>query len=53
MLSQLLIRRKELGKIKIGRGDSLTLTCDKVTQTPRVFKTSRIQEAIDNISLLD
>lgn len=53
MLNQLLTKKKELWKIKIGHKNSLTLTGDKITQTPRVYKTSQIKEAIDNISFLE
>ncbi|MBI3591075.1 MAG: hypothetical protein HY094_06865 [Candidatus Melainabacteria bacterium] len=31
----------------------LTLTCEKITQTPRVFNTAQIKNAIENISLID
>lgn len=50
MLNQLLIPRKELGKIKVSLKIPISLSCEKITQTPRTFKTSQIKEAIENIA---
>lgn len=50
MLNQLIIPRKEVGKIKVTLKIPISLSCEKITQTPRAFKTSQIKEAIENIA---
>lgn len=51
MLNELLIPKKEIGKIKVSLKIPISLSCEKITQTPRTFKTSQIKEAIENIKL--
>ena len=53
MLDQFLISKKEIGKFKLTLKNSLGLSCEKVTQLPRVFNTLQIKNAIENISFID
>lgn len=52
MLDSILISRKEIGKLKVGLKNPLGLTCEKIAQTPRVFTTSQIKNAIENILIV-
>ena len=53
MLDHLLIRKKEIGKLKVALKNTLALTCEKITQNPRSFNTIQIKNAIDNLSIID
>ena len=48
-----MISKKEISKLKLVPKNPLSLTCEKVTQTPRIFNTSQIKSAIENISFID
>ena len=50
---QFFVSRKEVGKFKVSLKNPLGLTCEKITRTPRVFTTSQIKSAIENILLID
>ena len=53
MLEKYLLTKKEIGKFKLTLNNTLALTCEKITQNPRVFNTVQIKNAIENISLVD
>ena len=53
MLSRFLTSKKLLGKLKVKQKNPLALNCEKVIQTPRVFSTSQIKNAVENILLVD
>lgn len=53
MLDKFSLTKKDIGKYKISPKNPLSLTCEKVTQTPRVFNTSQIKSAIENISFIN
>ena len=53
MFESLLISKKEISRFKVSPKNPLVLTCEKVTQKPRIYNTSQIKNAIDNISIID
>ena len=53
MFDNLLISKKEVTKFKVSLKNPLGLTCEKITQTPRVFTTVQVKGAIENIVFVD
>ena len=53
MFDRFLISKKLLGKLNVKQKNPLALNCEKVIQTPRVFSTSQIKSAVENILLVD
>lgn len=53
MFEDILISKKEIGKFKLALKNPLGLTCEKITETPRVFNTAQIKNATENISFID
>lgn len=53
MLTNLLFSKKELSRFNVKSKNSFGLTCEKITQAPRLFTTSQVINAIENISLDD
>ena len=53
MFDNILISKKEISKFKVTVKNPLTLTCEKITQTPRVFNTAQIKNATENILFVD
>ena len=53
MFDSFLISTKEISKFKVIQKNPLSLTCEKITETPRVFNTTQIKGAIENISLIN
>ena len=52
MLNRFFISKEEIGNLKVSPKNPLGLTCESITRTPRVFSTSQIKTAIENISIL-
>ena len=53
MLNRFFITKKEISKFKIALNNPLGLTCEKITQTPRIFNTAQIKDATENILFID
>lgn len=49
MFDKFLISKNELSKFKITQKNPFDMTCEKVTQTPRIFNTTQIKAAIENV----
>ena len=49
MIKTLFIRKKEVGSLKIGFKNPVSLSCEKVSRAPRTFNRSQITSAIENI----
>ena len=45
--------KKLLGKFKVKQKNPLTLSCERVTETPRAYSTAQIKSAIENILFVD
>lgn len=48
MFYQLLNRKKEINRYKVSFKNPFNLTCEKITQTPRIYTTSQITTALEN-----
>ena len=53
MLDQFLIRKKEIGKLKVTLKNTLALTCEKIIQNPRIYNTLQIKNATENLVFVD
>lgn len=53
MFNKIFISKKKISKFKISSKNPFNLTCEKVTQTPRVFNTKQIKSATENIVFTD
>ena len=53
MLEELLISKKEIGKLKIALKNPLAVARENITQNPRAHNTNEIKNAIENISIID
>ena len=53
MFENFFISKREVAKLKITPKNPLTLTCEKITHSPRLINTTQIKTATENLSLID
>lgn len=51
MLEALLIKKEEISKLKITSTRPFDITCEKITQSPRIFNTTQIKGALENLNI--